>query len=81
MSDAIEKFLAKTSEKDRAVLREIIEKIILNKLDGFQIKKLHGSENIYRVRKGKFRIVYKQNKLNNIIILVDRRSESTYRDF
>ncbi|MCC6323967.1 type II toxin-antitoxin system RelE/ParE family toxin [Candidatus Nomurabacteria bacterium] len=81
MSDVISKFLAKLSKSEKAVIKNILEKITTNNTVGLQIKKLVGSEDIYRVRKGKFRIIYRKTKTDCLIISVDRRSEATYRNF
>ena len=58
-----------------------MEKITSNKTEGLQIKKLVGNTDIFRIRKGKFRIIYRKTKTDCIIISIDRRSEATYRDF
>ncbi len=81
MADAITKFIAKLSKTEKVVIVELLEKILANKTDGLQIKKLVGSTDIFRVRKGKFRIIYQKTKTDHIIISVDRRSEKTYKDF
>ena len=79
MSDAITKFITKLSKNERLVILGIIKKITSNNLTGLQIKKLVGSNDIFRVRKGKFRIIYRKTKTDCIVISVDRRSETTYR--
>lgn len=81
MADAITKFIARLSKNEKILITELLEKIITGKAVGLQIKKLVGSADIFRVRKGKFRIIYQKTKTDCIIISVDRRSEKTYRDF
>ncbi len=81
MADAVKKFLAKVSSKDRSILIGIMEKIQKGKTVGLQVKKLTGHSDIFRVRKGDFRTVYKKKENDVVIIAVERRSEATYRDF
>ena len=81
MADAIKKFLAKVSAPERLLLIDLIQKILLDQVHGLQIKKLVGQDDIFRLRKGDFRIVYKRKKLDCVIISIERRSEKTYRDF
>ena len=45
------------------------------------IKKLKGREDIFRVRKGNLRIIYRIEKEEIFILTVERRSEKTYRDY
>lgn len=79
MVDRIRKILQKMALKDRASVTEVMGKILLNQLAGLDVKKLQGREDAYRVRKGNFRIIFrKQPGLENVILIVDRRSEDTY---
>lgn len=79
--DSVSKFLSRVDQKEGVVLANILSKIISGKLDDFDIKKLTGNKETFRVRKGKFRIIFKKVATHFIIISVNRRSEKTYRDF
>lgn len=81
MADAVKKFLAKTSLKDRAMLIAIINDILSGKMSRYDTKKLAGNEDIFRIRKGGFRIIYKIKESDVVIIDVTRRNEKTYKDF
>ena len=81
MADPVTKFLAKVTAKERVLLSDILVKILNNRLSGLTAKKLIGSKDIFRVRKGVFRIVYRKTSTDCRIISVERRSEKTYRDF
>lgn len=76
--DELEKFLAKVSPKERKVLVATIEKIIIQDFLGLDIKKLAGEDNVFRVKKGVFRIIFKFTKADVKIISVERRSDTTY---
>lgn len=74
-----EKFLKKLSIQERQSIEQIVKLITLKNFDGLDIKKLKGASNLFRVRKGKIRIVYGINTLGTVIILsVDRRNDTTY---
>ncbi|MCK5460153.1 type II toxin-antitoxin system RelE/ParE family toxin [Candidatus Parcubacteria bacterium] len=78
--DKISKALKKFSPKEREKIKEILLKLKNNSLNRFDIKKLKGSDDIFRIRKGDIRIIYKINKNNDLFILtVERRSDNTYK--
>lgn len=76
--DAIGKALKKLSAKERERVKEILAKLALGKTQGLDIKKLQGREDIFRVRKGDIRIVYRENGGVLSVLLIERRSEKTY---
>jgi mRNA-degrading endonuclease RelE of RelBE toxin-antitoxin system len=76
--DAIEKALKKLNAKECSWVREILEKLASNKTWGLDIKKLQGRDDIFRVRKGDIRIVFRKNEGAVSILLIERRSEKTY---
>lgn len=80
MTDKIAKELAKFSDRERQLVRTILLQIKRNDTKGLQINKLKGHQDIYRVRKGRLRIIYQQSKTIQILA-IERRSEKTYRDF
>ena len=78
MTSCIEQLLAKISAKEKTMLIEISEKITSNDFTGLDIKKLSGHENLYRVRKGKFRIIFQITKTTTIILAIEKRTDTTY---
>lgn len=76
--DVIQKALKKLSEKERVRVKEILTKLSSGNLRGLDIKKLKGRSDIFRVRKGDVRIVYRQGDKNISILLIERRNEKTY---
>ncbi|MGH7196085.1 MAG: type II toxin-antitoxin system RelE family toxin [Candidatus Saccharimonadales bacterium] len=79
--DKINKALAKVPLKQRIAIDEANDAIKANKLKGLDIKKVKGSNNIYRVRVGRYRIVFQNAGEQNIILQVAKRDEQTYKDF
>ena len=78
--DKISKALKKFSVKEQENVKEILLKLKNNSLDGFDIKKLKGHSNIFRIRKGEIRIIYKIDKNDDMVILViERRTDNTYK--
>jgi len=79
--DRIEKFLKKLSNKELDIVYKVIEQLLADQVSTFDIKKLKGFDDIYRVRVGKIRIIYSQKNRDLKLIEISRRSEKTYKDF
>lgn len=77
--DKISKALKKFNKKEKIIIKSILLKIKAKSFTDLNIQKLRGKENIFRVKKGKIRIIYKINENNNIYLLtIERRSDTTY---
>jgi len=80
--DKIDKALKKLSVKERRRVKAILSKIYSGSFTGLNIKKLRGRLDIFRVRKGNIRIIYRVGRRKDIFILaIERRSEKIYRKF
>lgn len=77
----IQKLLNKLSGKEREVVKNILTQVLSNNTGGLDIKKLVGSQDIFRVKKGKIRVIFVRENTNVSIISIQRRSEKTYKDF
>lgn len=78
--DKIAKALKKFTTKERNVIKTILLRLQNQRFDDLDIKKLKGRNDIFRVRKGKLRIIYRIDEKNNIFILaVERRNDKTYK--
>lgn len=80
MADKIKKLLAKLSSKEREIVKLLILRVKLNDIEGLDIKQLKGHSDLFRVRKGRLRIVYRKSVKKFIILRIDRRNEKTYKD-
>ncbi|HCC83996.1 TPA: hypothetical protein DEP96_04065 [Candidatus Uhrbacteria bacterium] len=81
MVNPMQKLLRKSSSKDKQMLDEALERIEKNDLLGLDVIKLTGTKNLFRVRRGNFRIKFTRDENGvNKVLSIDRRSESTYRD-
>ncbi len=80
MADKIKKILAKLSPKERETVKLLIMRVKLDDLEGLNIRQLKGHRDLFRVRKGHLRIVYRKTPAEFLIVRVDRRNEKTYKD-
>jgi mRNA-degrading endonuclease RelE of RelBE toxin-antitoxin system len=79
MVDKIQKALDKLSVKERAAVKDILEKIENKNFDGLDLKKLKGRDDVYRVRKGGVRLIYRMGENKEIFVLeIGRRNDNTY---
>jgi mRNA-degrading endonuclease RelE of RelBE toxin-antitoxin system len=79
--DKIAKALSKLSAKERERVRAVLQKLFSGKITGLDIKKLKDENEIFRVRSGGIRIIYRKDKKNEVFVLsISRRNERTYRD-
>ncbi|MBI4272313.1 hypothetical protein HY621_00465 [Candidatus Uhrbacteria bacterium] len=79
--DKIQKALRKLSDTQRAFVKEILDKLHANKTQGLDIAKLKDHYNIYRVRKGRVRIIFRIENTTIYLLKIDRRSDTTYNKF
>lgn len=77
--DKIEKALQKLLLKERKMIAFLLRKVFKGNLQGLDIKKLKGREDIFRVRKGAFRIIYRIQNNKIYILATERRKEDAYR--
>ena len=79
--DKIGKALKRLHPKERDSVKEILRKLEKEDFSGLDIKKLKARDDIFRVRKGDIRIVYRKTNKGIFILAIERRSEKTYRNF
>jgi len=76
--DRIEKLFRKISKKDRQQILAIVFLIEKKEIKLLDIKKIEGHSGQYRARVGKYRIIFKKEIGQNIILKVSLRNEKTY---
>ena len=77
--DKISKALKKFNKKEKQIIGFILKKIKNNQIVDFDIKKLKNKDNIFRIRKGKIRIIYLvYNESEYKILAIERRNDNTY---
>lgn len=78
--DKISKALRKLTAKEREWVRTILSALNTNNISSLDIKKLKERNDIFRIRKGKMRILYRLDERGGIYILkISRRNEKTYK--
>ncbi|MDP2638883.1 MAG: hypothetical protein Q8P06_01800 [Candidatus Azambacteria bacterium] len=77
--DKIDKALDKLVSKERERMKNIIIALQSGCFDNLDIKKLKGFQDVFRVRKGGLRIVYRLFGKKIIILKIDKRKEDTYK--
>lgn len=76
---SLKKLLSKFNKEEREIIEFLIEKIISLNWRDLDIKKLKGYQNIFRIRKGKIRIIFAKNQKEIAIVAIERRREGTYK--
>ena len=74
----LKKLLSKFGGEERRILDSLITKIISLDWKNLDLKKLKGYKDIYRLRKGKLRIIFTKNKTAISFFMIDRKSDTTY---
>ncbi len=76
---SLKRILSRFNKEEREIIEFLIEKIISLDWHNLDIKKLRGYQNIFRVRKGKIRIIFTKDKEKISIVTIERRREDTYK--
>jgi mRNA-degrading endonuclease RelE of RelBE toxin-antitoxin system len=77
MADKIKKLLSKLLSKECEIVKLLIMRVKLDDLEGLDVKQLKGHSDLFRVRKGRLRVVYRKTSSEFLIVRVDRRNEKT----
>ena len=57
----------------------MLRKIIVKNFKGLDLKKLKGLKNIFRLRKGRIRVIFSlEDKKEPRILAIERKSDTTY---
>ncbi|MBI3671664.1 type II toxin-antitoxin system RelE/ParE family toxin [Candidatus Azambacteria bacterium] len=78
--DQLLKALQKLTEKERKQVDDILKRIEAGQFAGLDVKKLKGYEYIFRVRRGRLRIIYKKEGEKIALLMIDRRNDNTYKN-
>ena len=77
--DKIEKLFRKISKEDRLRIEEIIERLVDGKVDNLDMKKVE-STSYYRIRYGRYRIIFKYKEERIVIETVRLKNDGTYKN-
>lgn len=79
MGSNLKKLLSRFNKREREVIELLIGKIVSFKWDALDVKKLRGYRDVFRVRKGNIRIIYRVQASQILVLAIERRSEGTYK--
>ncbi|OHA01142.1 MAG: hypothetical protein A3C12_01940 [Candidatus Sungbacteria bacterium RIFCSPHIGHO2_02_FULL_49_20] len=77
----LERLLRKFSAEEKNELERTIRKIIKRDFVGLDYKRLKGHQNLFRVRKGRIRIIFTLIQKEAVVLAIERRREDTYKNF
>lgn len=77
----LQKSLAKLPKEYKNTFELLMIRLLSRDFLGLNITKLKGQKNIYRLKHGKLRIIFKVQGNDLLVLQVGLRSEKTYRDF
>jgi len=78
--DKLEKALQKLNSAEREKVKEILEILATGNVERLDVKKLKGQDDVFRVRKGSMRIIYRVERNKTFIVAIERRGKSTYKN-
>ncbi|KKQ71301.1 MAG: hypothetical protein UT33_C0010G0025 [Candidatus Peregrinibacteria bacterium GW2011_GWC2_39_14] len=74
--DKIQKFLLKLNATNRTTLLYVLSDIKILNLEGYDIKQLKGFHSIFRLRKGKIRIIFRKDGNAGTLLDISYRKDS-----
>lgn len=77
--DKIDKAIKKLTPKEKDRIKKIVKALKSGRFSNLNIKKLKGTEDVYRVRKGNLRIIYQIRDDHVFILKLGYRKEDTYK--
>lgn len=77
--DKIDKALKGLDPKDKERIKNILKALRLGRFENLDIKKLKGTEGVFRARKGNLRIIYQIRNGQVFILKLGSRKEDTYK--
>ena len=76
--DKISKALRKLSDEEKEIVKTILTALKSGRTAGFDVKKLKGRNDIFRIRKGRIRIIYQKETGEVRILSIEKRNDNTY---
>jgi mRNA-degrading endonuclease RelE of RelBE toxin-antitoxin system len=76
--DKVTKELEKLSNKEKAIIKRILIALQKGEFNDFDVKRLKGRDDVFRIRKGKMRIIFRVKEKEVFVLSLERRSDTTY---
>lgn len=77
--DKIQKALAKLNSREKKKLKSILLQIERNNFKNLDLKKLKDRKDIFRIRKGRIRIIVHKKDGTIKILSIEKRNTQTYK--
>ena len=77
----VQKVLAKLPKEYKTSFDILMLRLLARDFMGLNIARLKGHKDIYRVKQGRLRVIYRMDGRNLSVLEVGLRSEKTYRNF
>ena len=77
----LQKAIAKLPKEYRVLFDSLMLRLLARDFFGLDMTKLKGHKDIFRIKRGKLRIIFRMNKEGLSVLEVGFRSEKTYRNF
>ncbi len=77
--DKIDKALNRLNPKEKKKFKEILLQIEIGDFRGLDLKKLKARNDVFRVRKGNMRIIFRETDESIKILSLECKSSKTYR--
>jgi mRNA-degrading endonuclease RelE of RelBE toxin-antitoxin system len=77
----IDKLLQKLNPKQRLQINLVLQKLFAGLEKELDSKKLKGTPDLFRVRAGSYRIIYRKTGNSIELLAVVKRDDRTYKDF
>lgn len=74
--DKIEKFILRLNKQERLLIIQILDDLRTLKTAQYDVKALKGYKGVFRLRKGKIRIIFMQQKSIGIILNIAYRKDA-----
>jgi mRNA-degrading endonuclease RelE of RelBE toxin-antitoxin system len=79
--DKIQKALVKLPRKYKSIFDLLMLRLYSRDFVGLNLKRLKGHKDMYRIKHGDLRLVFKMDQSGVFVLQVGLRSEKTYRKF
>ncbi len=78
MTDRITKALKKLTPREQKDFKKILLDIQNNRFGEYDVKRLVGKSDIFRIRKGRYRIIFHAKGDQISILTLEKRNDNTY---
>lgn len=78
--DQIEKFIKRLDKKLAQLIATILADIVELKLKNYDVKKMKGYKDLFRIRTGNIRIIFKKTEKIGVVVYIDFRNKA-YKKF